>query len=128
MNGLCLWKKNLFYKFVYQVQAALVILGLSIHGFGYSRFKIWYQNLVLAVLSLAYSRCSEKFWHKYSINWLKCVITEVPCYSRFWYSRDIWGTQPLRITRAACILKFSNMVYLSQGTDLVIRTRRSKFK
>ncbi len=43
------------------VQAALVIRGLSICGFDYSRLKNCYQNLLFAVLSLGNSRFRENF-------------------------------------------------------------------
>jgi hypothetical protein len=52
------------------------------------KFEDWYQNLVYAVLSFAYSRFLEKFWHKYSINLFRFVITDVPRYSWFWHLRD----------------------------------------
>jgi hypothetical protein len=100
LNSISLWqggssersKQGCQIKMKLKIQAALVIYGPSICSIGYSRLKIWYRNLGFAVLSLAYLRFKERFWHKFRINWFKRVITDVTCYSRFWCLRYISET------------------------------------
>jgi len=53
-------KTQSYFFLHFRIQAALVIRGLGIRGFDYSRIIIWYQVLLSADFSLAYPRTLAK--------------------------------------------------------------------
>ena len=59
-------------------------------------YKICYLRIFPSII--------RGFWPFIRKKGFKKAKIVVPCYLRFWYLRDIFGTQPPQITRATCSL------------------------